>query len=180
MADGAHTALKTMISASLMGFTSQVRTREVRLYRIGANGLIQEAPIIASGLPANGSGAANTPWQVSTAVTLFTGGLGKGRFGRFYLPPQNYLLSDDGGIADATADTRMQNVVTFLNSVRAVDGLSATAVRLCVVGRTEPVGTMRAVTAIRYGTVPDTQRRRRRSLQEAYRISPNFQPAGGV
>lgn len=169
-ADEFHEAFKAYMGAPGLDFIADVATRETKLYEIGANGRIIATPLVATGEPTIGTGTRKTPWQCAIAVTLFTGGLGKGRFGRYYLPPTEVTLGVDGTLTDSFQTNHADQAALFVEALNDIGstrgGVSA------VVASKIGVGTNKRVTSIRVGQVVDTQRRRRRSLDEAYAIRP--------
>jgi len=148
-------------------FTTSVWFTEVRLYDIGTDGKMVAPPFTASnGTPNVGTSSNHVPYQLSTVVSLYANGLGKGRRGRIYLPPQGFGVGRDGLLSQTHQNATGQAVGTFLNALINNTRLS-TAARLVVIGKTGSVGTVRGVDHVLVGRVIDTQRRRRRSLDEA-------------
>lgn len=149
-----------------------VRLTEVRAYSIGTDGLSGQRPIgMSSSPPVQGVSASSVhPWQCSLVLTLVAEGRGQGRLGRIYLPPQAVDLDGDGGVAPGQITGILAACKTLIESVGNKVGVdSGFGVR--VVGTTQRPGqdgTIREVKSIRLGRVVDTQRRRRRSLDEQY------------
>lgn len=139
----------------------------VKMYSVDATGHIDEDPAIAEGTPVRGGFGTNRhPYQCTNVITLVAGARGKGRFGRIYLPPQAFDVGADGLISTthhASMFTAAQTLLANLSNLAGVD----TGWSLAVAGRTG-TGTLRTVDTLRMGRVCDTQRRRRRSLDEAY------------
>jgi hypothetical protein len=145
-----------------------VALTECRLYMIGANGHATEDVAVSEQAPVRGtvSRDGGHPWQTSNVVTLVAGARGKGRFGRIYLPPQSFSMLEDGTIYSQHHTNMFDGVETLLTNLSELPGID-TGWGLVVAGRTG-TGTLRTVDEIRLGHVPDTQRRRRRSLEESY------------
>lgn len=154
---------------------------ECRLYVIGANGNIEEnatypdgvPPAISIGDPMRGPlspTAEGHPWQCSMVTTLVAGTRGKGRFGRIYLPPMSYNMQNDGLMNSGIHAELLTAVHGLLDNLSNKPGIDA-GWGLRVAGSTGS-GTLREVTEVRLGHVPDTQRRRRRSLEESYASVP--------
>jgi hypothetical protein len=101
-------------------------------------------------------------------VSLYANGIGKGKRGRVYLPPQSHVITPDGTIGAADVTQTLSGFTTFLNALNALPHGGAVSTVASVIGNTGSIGTGRPVRHIRMGTVMDTQRRRRRSLAEAY------------
>jgi hypothetical protein len=126
------------------------------------------------------------PFQCSLVVSLYgytPGGFAQdapSKRGRFYLPP----FSDDALDVDGRMDGTTQGNVSvwataFLNDFQGShigdvfpgqdsDFLDLRVLSLVSGKEPRPVGVMTPVTDVRIGRVIDTQRRRRKSLEEAY------------
>lgn len=142
---------------------------ELRHYTIGTDGRAEgEVQIARMPAPQAGPvGSPRPPWQNALAVTLDAGFPAKGRFGRFYMPCPAVTVDDSGLINLAQAETIFAGVTTFLTNISNFPGLDL-GWGVAVVGGTGVDGTMRPVEQIRLGRVVDTQRRRRRQVEEAY------------
>jgi hypothetical protein len=143
----------------------------LKFYSIGPDGKIDQDPVIANGTPAMGQTPTGLhPWQVSVVVSLQAGARGKGRLGRIYLPPQGFSITQDGQI-DPTQHSSMfasvQNLMSTLSNKPGVD----VGFGIAIAGKTGS-GTLRPVETLKMGRVADTQRRRRRSLEESYATTP--------
>jgi len=161
-------AFQALIQDTSMSFLAAVHTREIRAYHIGANGKILDTPVIEV-IPSPNTGQASglaVPWQNSLAITFKAGALGKGRFGRIYLPPQNYSMTPQGTVAAESATNYGTGVSSFLAAIQLGVRTQWPDARLVVAGKTGPLGTIRRVEELRVGKVVDTQRRRRRSIPE--------------
>lgn len=105
------------------------------------------------------------PLQVALCVSLLTGySRGPAHRGRFYLPLPATPVDANGTISSTDAglvDTSSETFLTALNSVNA-------AWDVAVFSRKAGAPAHRVVTGMAVGRVLDTQRRRRRSLVEAY------------
>lgn len=159
---------------SNMKISNQAWFDECRAYRIGEDGRSTDEPTIARmSTPQVGAATTNLlPWQTTMAVTLDAGFPSKGRFGRFYLPTICTPVEDTGLIALAPAELMKTAIVTALSDMSNLPGPDV-GFGLVVVGSTGEGGSMRPVESVRLGRVIDTQRRRRRQVQEAY-ISSSF------
>lgn len=106
--------------------------------------------------------------QRALAVTLYSGSnLGKGNYGRFYLPP--LAAPPDpatGQISVTDATTVLTTVVTMLEAVKGEVDTLPTDMHLVI--PTEVAPAHKVVTQVKVGRVYDTQRRRRRSVPEDY------------
>jgi hypothetical protein len=150
--------------------SNHVRLDGLKLYSVGTNGRIDEDPVEAEvAAPVAGYVNAGThPWQVSMVMTLVAGTRGKGRFGRIYLPPQGFSIDNSGLVSSSELSGMFNTTKTLLTALSNRPGLD-TDFKLVVAGRTG-TGTLRPVTQVKMGRVADTQRRRRRSLDEAYLV----------
>jgi len=148
--------------------SQHVRLEYCKLWRINAAGHAEDDTVISAGAPVRGvTTAGKHPWQCSLAMTLEAGTRGKGRFGRIYLPPQCYDMDDNGTVFDAQFNAIFNRTKTLLLNLSDKPTIDA-GWGLVVAGQTGVAGTLREVERIKLGQVVDTQRRRRRSLPEAY------------
>jgi hypothetical protein len=105
------------------------------------------------------------PNQLALGVTWETGfSRGPAHSGRIYLPMPDIYPGVDGRISISDATTVGTSVDTLRTDLNAVDA----AWDLAVFSRKAGAPGHRAVTGCKIGRVLDTQRRRRRSLVEAY------------
>lgn len=147
-----------------------------KLAHIGLDGHYASEPILYQApTPVGGSASAGgAAPQLAMAITLWSGfTLGKGNYGRFYLPwPVATVSNTDGKHTWAS-----QYAATWHAAISGVEGVlqgDYPDVRLSIPSQS---GTMRPVTKIRCGNVVDTQRRRRNRLTETY-VSYNYPNAG--
>lgn len=107
-------------------------------------------------------GAKSLPYEVSCAVTLQTDTRGPRGRGRLYLPPFATALVQGGGgkFADVDLNAIGDALGTFFEAHLAAEGHVPVVVSQRAVQLHE-------VTSIKMGHVPDSQRRRRRSVPEA-------------
>lgn len=112
------------------------------------------------------------PNQVALAITLVTAKLrGYARQGRFYLPlPQVQIDPTEGLMAVSNADTIKGSVKTFLEAIADVPGVDTDVSPDPVVMSRHGNGTTNEIIGAKVGRALDTQRRRRRSLPENYRL----------
>lgn len=115
---------------------------------------------------AGGSAASGQPNQLACCVSLTTGySRGPAHRGRIYQPMPAMVVAGTGTWSTADADSVKTSFETFraaLNTVHA-------DWKLAVFSRKAGAPAHREITGCQVGIVPDTQRRRRRKLIEAYR-----------
>jgi hypothetical protein len=138
------------------------------MYDIDAQGHTTIAPYIATlAEPNYGETTSNRhPNQVSLVCTWMAGGLGRGRRGRIYLPPQGLAVDTDDQIGVEVAGDIAFLMQQFIGNVNAEMSGDAIAVIASGAG----AGILRGIDTIKIGRVLDTQRRRRRSVPEEYVI----------
>jgi hypothetical protein len=156
-------------------FGSEVRVDAVKVYPIAMDdsvgravpppGIISATPatLLFTGTHPSGGGSTMLPLQVSTVASLRTLQSGRKGRGRMFLPP--------GVTADLTAGTLLSTataalgnaMVTLLEAV-SLSGVGAGGVWVCpcVTGGTHDAYGL--VKSVWVDSIPDTQRRRRRSL----------------
>ena len=101
------------------------------------------------------------PPQVSVCITTLTDARrGYASRGRFYLPPLAKYVGADGRISASDALTIATRTAVWVDDV--TDLMGAPAAVFSNVGS----GAVRNITSVGCGRVLDTQRRRRRSLDE--------------
>jgi hypothetical protein len=165
----AHDACQDLLTATAAYRAQYSRFVAVKGALLDFNGDYEGDPVI---YPSEGANAGSYGFinPTSTVVcSLRSGsGLGKGNYGRFYLP-----YSGLPGLGEPRMNTDQQ--ATFLGAYEAfVEELNgyfgalspATVVR--IMGQSGLTGTNKAVAEIGVGRVIDTQRRRRNRLEEAY------------
>lgn len=111
--------------------------------------------------PTGGSATTSLPYEVSCCVSLQTDHRGPSGKGRFYLPP----FTKDGITVHGLFNMGVVSPVIvaigdYIDSIKSSEDLVP-----IVVSRTKKI--LNEVTSINTGIVPDSQRRRRRSLNEA-------------
>lgn len=161
-------AWASYITSSEGGFSTAVQLIECRCYDVGTDGRADGPPGISDEQPVRGTSSnGQHPFQVSNVVTLVASPGGKGRFGRIYLPPQGFSMEQDTGrMPTGTQNTLGTAAKNFLSDISNRPLLDL-GWGLRIVGRTGG-GTKREVQEIKFGRVPDTQRRRRTNLAESY------------
>lgn len=120
---------------------------------------------------AGGGGTNNlVPNQVALAVSLLTGySRGPAHRGRFFLPLPAMALGTDGRFSAALATETAGSVKTFLEALADTPGIDApNSLTPMVMSRKSGAPAQRKITGAAVGRVLDTQRRRRKSLGEAY------------
>lgn len=113
-----------------------------------------------------GQNASLTPAnQIAIVVSLTTGvSRGPAHRGRVYLPLPAIQLADDGRMSEGEAGALRASFQTMLTSIAGI----GTGYSVAVMSRKAGAPAHRLVTGCQVGRVLDTQRRRRRSLIEAY------------
>lgn len=161
-------AYKTYHAALGTGISYGCRYFGVKVAKIGTDGKYvpgssaKEYLLAASERGGNSASFMGLP-QAALAITLNTSLIrGKGSVGRYFLPAMALSVMEDGLISTTAAEAARATSITFLNAVNA-----QAPGRLAVFGQTGE-GTVQPVTGIRVGRKVDTQRRRARSIKEAY------------
>lgn len=118
-----------------------------------------------------GATSSNTvPAQVTAVLSLWSGQtLGKANRGRMYVPPLAGTISPTTGRwSGADITTYLTRWRTAIESVTGEIATAASGTVHPVIMSTVGAGLTKPVTQLRMGDVPDTQRRRRRSIGEVY------------
>jgi hypothetical protein len=157
--------------------SSQCRVRSIKLSPIGTNGHLVPAPPYASGTPlvltwtgnypVGSSGGGILPLQITPVASHRTNQVGRAGRGRMYLPGPSTGIMNDHGHIDTTPQSNLLAAQIALLEGLSFDGVLNTAkVRPVVTGGNYT--RYGVITQVRVGDVVDTQRRRRRQLQETY------------
>lgn len=154
------------VTASPMG--NQATLFQVKLARIGVNGLYVDPQPTVSVQPVSGSagggGTSPYPAQISLAVTL-EGASPRARAGRgrIYLPGPTAVIGGDGRISAADATKAANAVAAFINDVN-----TALPGSVIVMGpdTAKSSGDSQVVARVGCGRVLDTIRARRADLAE--------------
>jgi hypothetical protein len=121
---------------------------------------------VVADVPGGGTSQQTFPNQVALAVTLTTGfSRGPAHKGRFYLPLPNGSIDANGLIPAGGAIAVSGAVDDLITAINAIDA----TYELAVFSRKSGAAGNRKVTGNLVGRALDTQRRRRRSLNEDYR-----------
>lgn len=121
--------------------------------------------------PVGTGGTASLPYEVAVAITLQTDHRGPSGRGRLYLPPPAPVTMTTGGVF---ASTHVK--FGYLVSKYVMNGVTASPYVPVVASRRRLI--LNEITSINTGIVPDSQRRRRRSQDEAR--TDNWTSAGGI
>jgi len=123
-------------------------------------------PTVAAATDACEGTFAGMPPQLAVVATLWTGSsLGKGNYGRFYLPYCGYTEAGTPLMSTALTTQFRGAFKTFLDAVNtALPG----AASIRVMSNSTQGLQQKPVTQVRVGRVIDTQRRRRSQLDESY------------
>jgi len=168
MLPGVTAAVQAFHSSPDINTNARALLSFVKLNAIGTDGkyvLPTTNEQIVADVPGSATAANCPPNQVAHAITLTTAvSRGPAHQGRFYLPLPTYTIQPDGRILALYTDSIHGAVTSFL---AALNGVNANF-KVAVYSRKLGAPAQRLVTGAKVGRVLDTQRRRRRSLVEAY------------
>lgn len=175
--DQAAPAFSTWIQ-SISGMSNHTRIDALKLYPIGTDGRAVPAPPYATGTPvelvwtssnpAGSNSGSHLPLQIAAVASHRTAQIGRPGRGRMYLAGLNQgAVGSDGLFSSSwcTSTAGYQKDLLEGLAFTGVGGLSA-HVRPIVTG--SGYTKYATINQVRMGNVPDTQRRRRRSLPETY------------
>jgi len=158
-ADNAFAYWASLITAPAMHFSTATHLMYAKAALVDASGHIPGVVYRHDG-DVQGGDPGCLPWQDTIVVSLRTGLRGPSHRGRFYLPPQILTVNlNTGGIDAEDRDAMYGPLTLFLNGLGEAIGLVQVA---------SSKGYNTQVTGYDVGLIIDTQRRRRRSLNEAY------------
>lgn len=152
------TALENHLSAS-----GTVEKVTVQWYN-GANELLDS--VESTGTAFTGATTANMPFQTACVISLATGISGARRRGRMYWPSLGGDVDSSGNWTGTTSAT-----LTATSAKELFTMIASTypgALSMSPVVYSNVLQDVTAVTALKVGSIPDTQRRRRDNLPEIY------------
>lgn len=170
IADDLRDDFAAWCSTTESGFAGNTWFTEVRLDHVGENGRIDQDAVFS---PVSGGGATYSPGSAylppscAVVLTLDTGGRGRSRFGRMYLPLLKVLMTNEGTIGEGQQLEILNSCATLLRNMSNLPGIDGGAG--IVVASNAGGGALKDVQSIRVGRVVDTMRSRRRSMDESYR-----------
>lgn len=142
----------------------------VKIAALGTNGLYLVDPLIAdTDTPVSGTATGLAP-QTTVVLSLRSGfTVGKGNYGRMYLPHTTLGTQTNSPFASSTNTTAIAlSAKDFVNNITTQINAATTATLFPAI-MSQATGTpTRGVTSVAVGNVNDTQRRRRNRLQETY------------
>lgn len=151
-------------------FIAQTSLLYVKLSNLDASGHLIGDSVMSDPAPAVGLSDSGTiyPFQTAFCVSLLTDLRGAHNRGRNYLPmPVAGITGNTGQILPAVADEIQEAFASTLSSVASYAETNGDG----ILGIASKSGSFSEVTSIRVGLIPDTQRRRRRSLVEDYQAA---------
>lgn len=170
--DGIRLAWSDWIERSDSKQATHTALTEVRCALIGPDNRVARDPDSGAFIqrirvldPEDNHGLSTTsflPYQITWAVSLVTNRAGPTGKGRMFLPSPCTTVAADGLWTEGTVALFLSSAATLLGDINeaAPAGIG--------VGVSSSKGYDTPVVSIRGGRVPDTQRRRRRSLDEGY------------
>lgn len=169
------TAMLVPVSAAVVAFHQRVGSKigtNAKLSFVKVNGINTAGHYISEATNqalyadlAGGSPQSPHAHQIALAVSLTTGfSRGPAHRGRIYLPAPCITVEADGLFPEADVSAVKTSFLTFRTALNAAH----TDWELAVFSRKAGAPGHRAITGVEIGRVPDTQRRRRRSLLETY------------
>lgn len=174
-ADAIAAAWATFFGTATVGISGAFRSMGIKMarYPSGSENADPDATVYAyHASPILGGASGSTlPPQIALVATLVAGtGRGLAGKGRMYLPGINHAIDNTGAIASAQRTNTANGLKAFFDTINASSSVSSDVINASK-GRigvpfAPPVN--QKVTAIRVGSVYDTQRRRRNNLPEVY------------
>jgi len=168
--DALAAATSTMFHDANLAICPWNKMTAIKLAPIGTDGLYPPgedavehnyAPAILGGAVV---GTIIWPPQCAYSVGLKTAAdRGPGHIGRFYLPTMAYNVNTStGGVGDLSVSISAP-LTTWIHAINATANVGTVG----VIGKVGS-GSSRVATGLRFGSIVDTQRRRRRQLPEVY------------
>jgi len=168
-------AAKTWFEAVNTYISDDVNLAEIVLYPMDSTGHVIKldvGPAKAVATPkalVDGSNTGTTlPLQCAQVISLRTENVTRRGRGRVYLPGMTAtsLTATNGTVNASFRATMLGTFNTFLSALAMGNGGDPPIIRPCVIG--SPFTTYYVITETRAGNLIDTQRRRRRQIEEVY------------
>lgn len=165
------TNLQSLLETSGLNWADYSELRTVKFAAVGTDGsYLADPSLYEDSTPATGSATQVAP-QETCVLSLRSGfTIGKGNYGRMYLPHTRLTL--DAGTPKAAGGTRDNIAIAgkaFVNAITALLNTVTTATIFPVIMSQTGI-TSKGVTAVAVGDVIDTQRRRRNRIPEVYSV----------
>lgn len=157
-----NTALRTALSTS--GTIDRVRIE----YYNGTGPLT--SVVESSETPVAGLTTADQPYSSSVCLSLATGFTSSRRRGRMYWPALAAAVDGNGRFTGTTSNTQFAAAAVQLINMIKANYSGALDMEPGVYSTVD--NDVTTVTAVRVGSIPDTQRRRRDNLVEVYATEP--------
>lgn len=175
--DQVKPAMEALIGA-FPGLSSQARLDTIKCYAIGTNGRAIAPPPYAtgtpmllsytSGNPVGSSTAQQLPLQIAAVSSHRTPQTGRRGRGRMFLPAITTAAVNHDSLFASAWQSTAANVMKNTMEAMAYDGPGGFGWRTRPIVTGSPWTSYGVITSVRIGSVPDTQRRRRRALPETY------------
>jgi len=139
---------------------------------IGTDGTYVADPVLYTAPTPTSGDDLNVPPQCTVVLSLRSGAvLGKGNYGRMYLPHSRFAMATgvpytDSGITDDVAATAKD----FLDAVNTISNTAVAGSAVSILSQAG-AGSSKAVQEVWVGRITDTQRRRRNRLTENYSVA---------
>lgn len=170
------TCIKAWFQRTQTGIHSKCKLQYVKFNMIGVDGKYQDdATHVDFFTPVGGGGPAEAshPNQICLVVTLLTAAQrGPANKGRFYQPAPSYSINlETGMISVAQALTTAESAKQLIEDMSDVPGIDTVGdPGVVIMSRKAGNPYTRRVNGTKVGRVLDTQRRRRRSMDESYSV----------
>lgn len=171
-ASNALATASAWITDTTAKFSAGTELHEVRIYKIGSDGLSTGLIGYSTGDAVRGTATSgHQPYQISNVISLVADGRPPGVRGRIYQPPQSFGVNYNSEITAGNADAMLAAFNTMAHDLELdLASLTADTPQL-VIASGVGSGSLKVVTQTRCGLVPDTHRSRRRSLAEQYEVT---------
>lgn len=164
------TAFSTFITTA--NLSSQVRLREIRLYPNLAplgNAFEGRSASLVFGTPPSGAATGNPmPTEVANVMSLRTPQVGRRGRGRVYLPIHSSAALDGTGFITTTVQSSARSATVVLLQALSANPAAPDALHVRPIVTGSPWNKYGVIREVRSGNIFDSQRRRRRQLDEVY------------
>jgi len=176
--DAAAPAFDAWLGDSGVATSTKCRIRQLKLFPIGTNGRAVPAPPYSSGTPCEltytgayptgATGSTLLPLQNAIAMSHRSNQIGRRGRGRVFRPGITTPALNSHAQLDSGVVTALVAAHVSLLEALSLDPVGPTAAHVRPVVTGSPFVQYGTINQVRVGNIPDTQRRRRRSLPETY------------
>lgn len=165
----AQDAAQDLLTATAASRASYSRFVAVKGAVLNFDGEYEGDPVVVPASSPNAGSYGFVDPTTTVVCSLRSGtGIGKGNYGRFYLPYSGTTGLGEPRMNTGQRDTFLVAFQSFIEELNGYFGAEVPGTVVRIMGQSGVTGTNKPVAQVGCGLVLDTQRRRRNRLEEAY------------